>query len=237
MIRILHLDPHLVGVGDEVGRDVAAVELHALDHFELGLERLCLLDRDHALVADLLHRIGNETADLRIAVGRDGADLGDLLVRGDLLGVLLEVRDDGLDREVDAALEVHRVHAGGNRLGAFPDDRMREHGRGGRAVTGLVGGLRGDLAHHLRAHVLELVLELDLLGDGDAVLGDARRAEDLSSTTLRPLGPSVTRTAWARVSMPRSMLSRASTENLTSLADMSVFIRSSSREQPRLRSG
>src|ERR1700752_3036206 len=45
---------------------------------------------------------------------------------------------------------------------------------------------------------------------------------DLSSTTLRPLGPSVTRTAWARVSMPRSILSRASTANLTSLADISV---------------
>src|SRR5258707_49993 len=39
-IRILHLDPHLVSVGDEIGRDVAAVELHALDHFELSLERL-----------------------------------------------------------------------------------------------------------------------------------------------------------------------------------------------------
>src|SRR3984957_4746526 len=45
---------------------------------------------------------------------------------------------------------------------------------------------------------------------------------DLSSTTLRPLGPSVTRTAWASVSIPRSILSRASTENLTSLADMCV---------------
>src|SRR5262249_4761961 len=43
-IRILHLDPHLVSVGDEIGRDVAAVELHALDHFELGLERLCFLN-------------------------------------------------------------------------------------------------------------------------------------------------------------------------------------------------
>src|SRR5438067_12291533 len=30
---------------------------------------------------------------------------------------------------------------------------------------------------NLRAHVLELVLKLNLLGDGDAVLGDARRAE------------------------------------------------------------
>src|SRR5262245_40883586 len=41
---------------------------------------------------------------------------------------------------------------------------------------------------------------------------------DLSSTTLRPFGPSVTLTALASVSMPRSMRSRASTENLTSLA-------------------
>ena len=48
-----------------------------------------------------------------------------------------------------------------------------EHGGGGGSVTGLVGRFRRDLAHHLRAHVLELVLELDLLGDGDAVLGDA----------------------------------------------------------------
>src|SRR5450631_87187 len=41
---------------------------------------------------------------------------------------------------------------------------------------------------------------------------------DLSSTTLRPLGPSVTFTALARMSTPRSMRSRASTENLTSFA-------------------
>src|SRR5215204_3794831 len=41
---------------------------------------------------------------------------------------------------------------------------------------------------------------------------------DLSSTTLRPLGPSVTRTALARMSMPCNILSRASTPNLTSLA-------------------
>ena len=35
---------------------------------------------------------------------------------------------------------------------------------------------------------------------------------DLSSTTLRPLGPSVTRTALVRMSTPRNILSRASTE-------------------------
>src|SRR5207245_63654 len=68
---------------------------------------------------------------------------------------------------------------GGNRLRAFLDDRGREHGRSGRAVPGDVGGLGRDLAYHLGAHVLELVLELDLLGDGDAVLGDAGSTEAL----------------------------------------------------------
>ena len=111
--------------------------------------------------------------------------------------------DDGLDGLVDAALELHRVVAGGDELGALAVDRLREHGRGGGAVAGDVGGLRGDLLHHLRAHVLELVLELDLLRDGDAVLGDRGRAEDFSMTTLRPFGPRVTFTASARVLTPR----------------------------------
>ena len=37
----------------------------------------------------------------------------------------------------------------------------------------MVRGLARNLAHHLYAHVLELVIELDLLGDGDPVLADA----------------------------------------------------------------
>src|SRR6266567_9202616 len=43
---------------------------------------------------------------------------------------------------------------------------------------------------------------------------------DLSSTTLRPLGPSVTLTVLARMSTPRSIRSRASPLNRTSFADM-----------------
>src|SRR5580704_6532072 len=47
---------------------------------------------------------------------------------------------------------------------------------------------------------------------------------DLSSTTLRPFGPSVTLTALLRMSTPRSMRSRASTPNLTSLADIMISV-------------
>src|SRR3982074_806991 len=49
-----------------------------------------------------------------------------------------------LDRKIDAALQIHRVHAGGDRLRAFPDDRVGQDGGGGGAVAGLVGGLGSD---------------------------------------------------------------------------------------------
>ncbi len=42
--------------------------------------------------------------------------------------------------------------------------------------------------HHLRAHVLELVLKLDFLGDSHAVLGDARRAERFVEHDIAALG-------------------------------------------------
>ncbi len=76
-VGVLELGDHLLGVGDEVGREVAAVELHALDDVEFGLEALGLFDRDDALVADLLHRLGDHLADRLVAVRRDRADLGD----------------------------------------------------------------------------------------------------------------------------------------------------------------
>src|ERR1700748_1907151 len=41
---------------------------------------------------------------------------------------------------------------------------------------------------HLRAHVLELVLQFDLLGDGHAILGDARRTEGFLDHDVPPLG-------------------------------------------------
>ena len=68
---------HALGIGDEVGREVAAVELHAFDDFQLGLHRLGFFDGDDAVFADLLHGFGNDVADGLVVVGRDGADLGD----------------------------------------------------------------------------------------------------------------------------------------------------------------
>src|SRR6185369_131317 len=173
------------------GREVAAVELHAFDDIEFEFEALGLLDGDDAFLADLFHGLGDLLADFGVTVGRDDADLGDFRRARNGLRTALQVFDDLGHGEIDAALEVHRVHAGGNRGHAFADDRLGQHGGGGGAVTGGVVGLAGDFAQHLRAHVLELVLEFDFLGDGDAVLGDAGRAEALLDhhvATLRSEG-------------------------------------------------
>ena len=187
-VRVFQLDQHLLGIGDEVRREIAAVELHALDDLELCLQALALLDSDDAFVADALHRLRELGADLGVAVGRDGADLGDLVIGSDLLGLRLQLFDDGRNSLIDAAAQVHRVGAGSNRLGAFLDDRLGEHGGGGGAVAGEIGGLRGDLLEHLGAHVLELVLKLDFFGDGHAVLRDARGAIRLVEHDVAALG-------------------------------------------------
>ena len=49
---------------------------------------------------------------------------------------------------------------------------MCQHRGSGSAIACVVSSLAGHFAHHLCAHVFELVLELDLLGHCDTVLGD-----------------------------------------------------------------
>jgi hypothetical protein len=99
-----------------------------------------------------------------------------------------------------AKIRVRQLDCSDDRLCAFADNCMCEYGSRSRAVACLVGRLRRDLADHLRSHVLELVLEFDFLRNGYAVLGDARRHKTL-----------------LKHSTPRSILSRASVENVPPL--------------------
>ena len=188
-VRALELGHHLLGIGDEVRRDIAAVELHALDHFEFDFEAFGLFDGDHALIADLLHRLGDHLADFLFAVRGDRANLGDLLRRLDLLGLSRNVLHDLAYCQIDAALQVHRIHTGCDQLDPFLHNRLSQHCRGGGAIAGDVAGLRCHFAQHLRTHVLELIFEFDLLGDGDFVLGDARRTKALVEDDVAAFGP------------------------------------------------
>src|SRR2546428_545292 len=175
--RVLEHDLHALGVRHEVRREVAAVELHALDQIQHRVGRLRLLDRDDAVLAHLLHRLGDQVADRLVVVRGDRRDLGDLLLVLGGLGELLQLVGHRFHGRLDAPLEPHRVGAGGDVAEALPEDGLRQHGGGGRAVTRDVRGLGRDLPPALGAHVLVGFLQLDLLGDGDAVLGDRGAAE------------------------------------------------------------
>ena len=61
----------------KVGRQVAAVKLHAFDHIQFIIEARAFFNGDHAFLADLFHGLGDDVADVVVGVGGDGANLGD----------------------------------------------------------------------------------------------------------------------------------------------------------------
>ena len=175
--RVLELALHRLRVRHEIRGEVALVELHALDDVERALEGLGLLDRDRAFLADLVHRLGDHLADFLVAVRRERRDLRDLIGALHLLGELGDRVRNSCGGLVDAALQRHAVRTGREVLEALAVNRLGEKRRRGRAVARDVVRLRGDFLDHLRTHVLERIGKLDLLGDGNAVLGDLGRAE------------------------------------------------------------
>lgn len=168
---LLELDLLSLGVGDEVGRDEAAVEAHTLGDLELILHGLALLDGDDTLLADLLHGVGDQLANVLVAVGADGGDLGNLGAGGDVARVSLEVLDDGIDSGLDTTAEIHGVAASSHVLDSLGEDGAGEDGGGGGTVTGNLVRLGGDLSEEFSTEVLELVLQGDGLGDRDTVFG------------------------------------------------------------------
>ena len=150
--------------------------MHAVGELGLHADPLSLFDGDHAVLADLLHDVGDDFADFFVVTG-DGGDGFDLFLLFDRLGHVAEFVDDGAEALVEAALEGHRVGPGGDVAQTLGDDRLGEDGGGGGTVAGHVVGADRDLFGELGAHVAERLVELDLAGDGDAVVDDQRGAE------------------------------------------------------------
>ena len=96
----------------------------------------------------------------------------DLLPGLDVLGEREQLLADRLGRLLDALLQAHRVGAGRNVAQTLADESLGQHGGGGGAVTRDVVGLLGNFLDELGPDLLVRVLELDLLGDGDTVVGD-----------------------------------------------------------------
>jgi hypothetical protein len=108
-----------VGIGDEVGGDVALVELHPLGELQLEPEGLALLDGDDPVLAHPVHRVGDDLADRVVVVRRDRRHMGDLLGGLDVAGHLTDCLDRHIDGLLDAPLQLHRVGAGGHLTKSF----------------------------------------------------------------------------------------------------------------------
>ncbi|ESP97698.1 DNA polymerase II large subunit [Streptomyces sp. GBA 94-10 4N24] len=186
-VRVVEDGLHTLLVGHHVRGQVALVEGHALGEVQVDTEGVGLLDGDDAVLADLVHRLGDELADLLVLRGERG-DSGDVGLVVDRARGVEQLGGDGGDGGVDALLQGGRGGAGGDVAQALADQRLGQHGRGGGAVTRDVVGLGRHLLDELGAEVLVRVVALDLTGDGDAVVGDGRGAELLVDDDVAALG-------------------------------------------------
>ena len=172
-VWIIHNGFHLVGISYHVRGDVATVELHALYYGQAGLHALGLLNGDNAFLANLLHGISNVMADFLIS-GRNSGNLGNLGLAVYGLGYGLDFLYQGLYGSLDALLQYHRVGTGSYVPHALMNHSLCQKGCSSSTVTSNVVGLGSNLAHQLCAHVLKRILQLNIPGDGNAVIGNGR---------------------------------------------------------------
>ncbi|EGF23986.1 archaeal DNA polymerase II, large subunit [Rhodopirellula baltica WH47] len=168
---------HRAGIGDEVRRNVAFVELHAVDVFDFGVAALAFFDRDDAVFADSFQCVSEQFADHVVVVGRDCTDVSDFLFAADGASHFNQLIAGGFDSLFDPATNRGWVATGNDVSQTFFEDRTSEHGCGGGSVAGQVAGLLSDFDDEFRTHVLEAVFEFDFLGDGHTVFGHGWTAE------------------------------------------------------------
>jgi len=167
--RIVQNSFHLLGISDHVGRQEATVDLHAFHDLAVSLSGLGFFHGDDAVSADLFHSLSNQGTDL-LVTGRNGADTSDILAAVNRLRVLLNGLHSDLGCLGHALVHHNGVGSGNQVLQALMNDGLGQQGSCGGAVAGHVVGLGRDFLHHLGAHVLKGVFQLDLLGDGHAVI-------------------------------------------------------------------
>ena len=167
--------------------DVSLVELHTLGELELHRESLAILDVHHAVLADLLQRVGDDGPDL-LGASADGAHADHVVPAGDLHSLFLDSLNGDLGGLLDPTPQEDRVGASRHVLDALVDYRLRQNERRRRAVAGHVVGLEGDLLDELGGLILEDVPQVYLLGDGHAVVRYSRRDQGLVQDHVLALG-------------------------------------------------
>ncbi len=182
------LNTHVFRVVDEVRRQVAAIELHAFNHFQRVFQALAFFNGDNAFFTHFFHRFRDDLTNMAIAIGRNSTDLSNRFAvgTGDRQG--FDLLYGGSNRFVDTALQVHRVHASSNGFQTLVNDGLCQNSCGSGAVTRVVRGFGSHFLHHLGAHVLQLVFQLDFFRHRYTVFGHGRRTERLIQNHIAAFG-------------------------------------------------
>ena len=183
---ILELCHHCFIVGNEVRRDVTAIELHPLDHFQFRGQGLGLFYRDHPVFGDLVHGLGDHLPYFRIVASRDRRHLGDrpsFYWLRHLLNFLHQMGDCFLNPPAHR----HRISPCGHILQPFLDHRLGQHRRRGRAITSDVLSFRCHFPHQLGTGIFQGICQFDLLSNRDAIVNDLGCAKLLLQQHVAPL--------------------------------------------------
>ena len=171
------LDLGSLGVGHEVWGDVSSIPLETFNVLDLSFETLSLGNSDSSVCSEFVEDASDKATDVGVVVGRDGGDVSDLLSALNRDRLFLESSDDRVDSHLDASAQVHWVHASSDRFAAFLEDGTSDNGGSGGTIASLIVGLGGNLLDEVGTNVVVSVGELNVLGDGNTILGDLGHAE------------------------------------------------------------
>ncbi|MPM47325.1 hypothetical protein SDC9_94034 [bioreactor metagenome] len=170
-VRIRNDRFHLVGIGDEVRRNVTAVELHTFHVFLLEFQTFGFFNGDDAVFANLVHDLSDQLTDGGVLGGGSG-NIGDIFASGDGNGLFLDGFRNLLGSTFNTVLDEHGVAASGKGLQTFIDNGVSQKCRGGGTIASDVVGLGGSLFDQLGAHVFKRVFQFDFFGNGHAIVSD-----------------------------------------------------------------
>mmetsp|Transcript_2415 Transcript_2415/g.5244 ORF Transcript_2415/g.5244 Transcript_2415/m.5244 type:complete len:257 (-) Transcript_2415:388-1158(-) len=112
-----------LGIGDKVGTDESAFELHSFDDFQFIIESLSVLDGDNTFLANSFHGIGNQFSNFGISVGGNSSDLRNFFLAGDGTANFREGVHNRVDGHIDAPSQILWVQASGDGLATLGINR------------------------------------------------------------------------------------------------------------------
>jgi len=174
---VLEFDLLGLGISHEVRGNVSAVPLEAFNVFNFSLEGFALSNSNSSVRSKSVKDAGNQATDVVVVVSRDSGNVLDFVFAFDRDREFLEAVDDFVDSHLNASAQVHGVHASGNRFAALLEDSSGENSGSCGSVTGLVVGLAGNLLNEVGADVVVSVRELDVLSNGNTILGNLGDSE------------------------------------------------------------